>query len=98
MCVSWTLLNNSPESAGAGQLSKDVLQKYRNYVEFIQKVNFSNDCLVELPKSGFKPYRAFIGKGNNGQIVRNMLKQRWWWQLVESRHHANINTNTVNLQ
>ena len=31
-------------------------------------------------KTGFK---AYIWRGNNGKIVRTVLKKRWWWSLAD---------------
>lgn len=28
-------------------------------------------------------FKAYICKGNNGSIVKTILKKRWWWTLVE---------------
>lgn len=28
-------------------------------------------------------YKAYIGKGNNGVLVRAALKNRWWWTQAD---------------
>lgn len=33
--------------------------------------------------TGHYTYKAFIGKGNNGVLVRGVLKNRWWWTLAD---------------
>jgi len=30
------------------------------------------------------PYKAFIGKGNNGNLLKNALKSRYWWTIVDT--------------
>jgi hypothetical protein len=45
----------------------------------------AND-VINIPtykKEGFTPYKAIITKANNGLLVRNCLKPRWWWTLVD---------------
>ena len=29
------------------------------------------------------PYKAFVGKGNNSNLLRMILKKRFWWQVVD---------------
>ena len=46
-------------------------------------MNASNNIFVNIPnKSGFI-YKAYIGKGNNGNLIRNIIKSRWWWSISE---------------
>jgi hypothetical protein len=37
---------------------------------------------VQIP--GHFTYKAYIGKGNNGVLVRGVLKNRWWWTLADA--------------
>ncbi len=30
-----------------------------------------------------RTYKCIITKGNNGVLVRNCFKQRWWWSIVD---------------
>jgi hypothetical protein len=39
-----------------------------------------------------KRYRAWIGAGNNGMLIKELLKRRFWWQIVDER---NIDINFV---
>lgn len=34
-------------------------------------------------------YKSYIEKGNNGMLVRSVLKQRWWWTSVKKKEIAN---------
>ena len=47
--------------------------------EFLLTVNSSNCQYVVPPSEG--GYRAFIGKGNNGLLVKSLVKTRPWWSL-----------------
>ena len=36
-------------------------------------------------------YKYFVGKGNNAQLVKTMLGNRWWWTRVEEEDKAQAN-------
>ncbi len=57
----------------------DLKEKY--YKEFLSKIIQSNNAATVFPKSTFTPYKYYVGKGNNSQLVKNCLKQRFWWSL-----------------
>lgn len=53
------------------------------------------DSIDEEGTNSFKNdrrYRAWVGPGNNGMLIKELLKRRFWWQIVEER---NINLNFV---
>lgn len=64
-------------------------RRIRNYLEFLFKVNFSN-CLyanldIRYEDSASHPKRkVFVGQGNNSQLVRSILKRRFWWEIASS--------------
>jgi hypothetical protein len=62
---------------------KDKYLEYKEkyYREFLLKINLSNGASIPFPKSAFPPYKYYIGRGNNSMLVRNCLKQRFWWSL-----------------
>ncbi len=64
---------------------KEQLSRYLASV-----VNRSNGVVVpeSLPKA--TQYKFFVGKGNNSIMVRNILKQRWWWNYGP-RNDENLN-------
>ena len=35
-------------------------------------------------------YRYFIGKGNNGALVKNVLKNRGYWTKADSKYNAHF--------
>jgi hypothetical protein len=55
--------------------------KEKYYREFLMKINQSNNALIPFPKASFTPYKYYIGRGNNSILVRNCLKQRFWWPM-----------------
>jgi hypothetical protein len=50
-------------------------------------VNTSNNIFVKNSESVF---RAFVEKGNNGILVKELLKKRWWWHLEDKPEKANL--------
>jgi hypothetical protein len=56
----------------------EKLEKYRS---FLNKVNFANGLLVELTlnESTGKKLVYHIGRGNNSELIRSLMKRRWWW-------------------
>ena len=51
----------------------------------------SNNIIIQPNlKDGFVPYRAMITKANNGIVVINCLRQRWWWRLSEKDESYDI--------
>lgn len=46
-------------------------------------VNSSNLVLqsfgVLLQREEEGKYRFYVGKGNNSNLIKSIMKQRWWW-------------------
>ncbi len=32
-----------------------------------------------------KKLKAYVGPGNNGAMIKGLLKRRFWWTIVEER-------------
>ena len=30
-------------------------------------------------------YKAYIGKGNNAGLVKEIIKKRWWWVITDDK-------------
>ena len=61
---------------------KQLLQiKYNNYLDFLIKVNISNNQIIDLPSKSIS-YKVFIGKGNNSAVVKNAFKQRYLLKFI----------------
>lgn len=57
----------------------ELKEKY--YLEFLKKINRSNNYDIKFPTGHFAPYKYYIGKGNNSILVRAALKTRFWWSM-----------------
>lgn len=44
-----------------------------------------NAC-SHVPIKNDKKYRAWIGIGNNGNLIIALIKRRFWWQIVEEKN------------
>lgn len=53
------------------------------YRDLLWKVNFSNSMIVEIPLEYEHRLRVFIGKGNNGGLIRGLVKRRIWFAMTE---------------
>ena len=61
---------------------KYVDLREKHYRAFLAKINKSNNnTLTQFPTTTFPPYKYYIGKGNNSQVVRAALKTRFWWSM-----------------
>ncbi|EAS00525.2 tubulin-tyrosine ligase family protein (macronuclear) [Tetrahymena thermophila SB210] len=78
--------NNSPKNQVVSTKQQILQQKMENYRDFINILNYSNNLIIPYNLSNPNPplYKVYIGLGNNGILVRQIFKSRWWWQLVES--------------
>lgn len=56
--------------------------------EFIFTVNLSNGLAVNNRRDS--TFRAFIDKGNNGLLLKSVVKRRWWWHLVDDVAECNL--------
>jgi hypothetical protein len=59
-----------------------------NYLDFCLFVSLLN-CYAGLPSSNAS-YKAFVGKGNNSILIKNTLKNRFWWNISENEADANL--------
>ncbi|CAD8156726.1 unnamed protein product [Paramecium pentaurelia] len=53
---------------------------YANLRTYYNSINLSNNLYIQPT---INSYKAYIGKGNNGQLVQWILKRRWWWSIVD---------------
>ena len=72
-----TVRNNS-------NIHEYLFKKIDDYTDFLFKVNFSNNLLVQLP-SQTNLYKVLIKNGNNFQTIKQAFKKRWWWQAVDGK-------------
>lgn len=69
------------------ELDQDALRIIK-YKELNFVVNLSNKVSV-VPTE--QTYKAYICKGNNGILVKNILKSRPWWSLVSAEDLSSCN-------
>ncbi|CAD8162780.1 unnamed protein product [Paramecium octaurelia] len=60
---------------------QDFQEKYANMRQYYNYVNISNGLFI---KPTVNYYKANVSKSNNGQLVKTLLKQRWWWLVVDN--------------
>jgi hypothetical protein len=55
-----------------------------------QSPNYSEWCTffgtidgISSEKEGGQYYKAFVGKGNNSVLVKNIIKNRPWWTICQ---------------
>jgi hypothetical protein len=65
--------------------------KERHYRVFLININKSNSNNIKFPNAHFTPYKYYIGKGNNSQLVRTALKTRFWWQMGDFEEWIDYN-------
>jgi len=83
-----TTTPKNPEAAAEALYAK----KLEVYKEFMAKMNLSYNLYVRLsPEKAFVPYKFSIGKGNNHMLLRQLMKNRWWWKETDSKNPKEIN-------
>lgn len=72
----------------------DFDKKLYKYLLFLAKINFSNKILVVYPqREKFVNYKYIVRFGNHSNIVKLILKNRWWWSKADKK----ISYDKVNL-
>lgn len=73
-------------------------KRIKSYTEFIWKVNFSHNIFVDtsLTFTGeegqkYKKLKAYIGPGNNGSMIKSLIRRRFWWSICEDRNLEDLN-------
>ncbi|CAD8122582.1 unnamed protein product [Paramecium sonneborni] len=81
------------------QQKEKLTQRHTSYRCFINKINFSNNqCICCPPKLEVPSYFYYVGKGNNGSLIKNMFRQRWWWQEIETLDITKVNMSWTQLK
>lgn len=61
--------------------------KIKNYSEFVFQINFAHSRFSPMEITdqgkGESKYRAYVGRGNNNLLIRQLLKRRCWWVFEE---------------
>ncbi len=61
-------------------------------MDFLFKIQLSHNFYINLDikiqdlSSRPKKLKAYVGPGNNGAMIKGLLKRRFWWTIVEERN------------
>ena len=78
-----------------GDGDSQYMRKLKSFLDFLFKVNYSNNIYVslELKPSCEEPqnrYKMYLGKGNNSLLVKSLMKRRFWWEIIDSPDHPDV--------
>jgi hypothetical protein len=63
------------------------MKKLKSFLDFIFKINYSNNIYVHLQLSqdiiNIKKYKIYIGKGNNSLLIKSLIQRRFWLDIVD---------------
>lgn len=57
-----------------------ILEKINKYREFLFVLNYSNRLYRPLNIDTYAaPLKFYIGRGNNGNLIRSLMRKRFWF-------------------
>lgn len=57
-----------------------ILEKVNKYREFLFLLNYSNKLYRPLDIQYYPaPLKFYIGRGNNGNLIRSLMRKRFWF-------------------
>jgi hypothetical protein len=59
------------------------------YHDFLWKLNYANGLYIRASDQE-TTYRAFVGFGNNSNLIKSILRRRYWWVLVDKTEGCNF--------
>jgi hypothetical protein len=71
------------DGSSQNKVENPNIMRFNLYKDFLFKVNFSNGVYVRSPDDVERPYKFFVGRGNNSGIIKGIMRRRFWWQLVD---------------
>lgn len=67
---------------------QDKLNKYR---DFLFLINFSNKLYRDLEVDKYeRTFKFYVGKGNNGNLIKSIMKKRFWFEEVDDPMKADF--------
>ena len=70
-----------------GDNDGQYMRKLKSFLDFLFKVNFSNNIYVSLEvgrlEETYSKYKVYLGKGNNSLLIKSLLKRRFWWEITD---------------
>jgi len=65
-------------------IDPELQKKLEEYTSFLLKINFSFGIVIKQDPNKMAMYKYYVGAGNNSVLIRNLMKQRWWWIQTEN--------------
>lgn len=56
------------------------------YRDLLWKVNYSNGLYVTTPENLIMPYKFYVGEGNNSNLIRGIMRRRFWWTQTSNKN------------
>ena len=74
------------------QSRQDIIQtKVNKYREFIFALNLSNRLYRDLEIRVYsKPLKYYVGAGNNSNLLKSLMKKRFWFEETSKLKNANF--------
>lgn len=79
------------EKAAREEQNQIYDRRIKSFLEFIWKNMFAHSVYgsldIRADNLGTRPrkLKAYVALGNNGAMVKGLIKRRFWWSLVEER-------------
>lgn len=68
-----------------------IYYKINKYRQFLFILNFANSIYRELDILKYEEsYKIYIGKGNNSNLIKSLIKKRFWFQTTKNKEEANF--------
>jgi len=65
------------------QVSTSIQDKLNKYKEFLFMLNMSNSMYINMDIERYdKNYKYFVGRGNNRNMIKSLMKKRFWFEEV----------------
>ena len=64
-------------------------QNLKNYHDLLWKINYANGLYVRATGSE-TTYKAYIGPGNNSNLIKSILRRRYWWIITDKPSDCNF--------
>jgi hypothetical protein len=74
------------------EIRPEILDKYRQYTEFLSLVNLSNNMRIVATEK-IANYVLYVGKGNNSSLIKTTFRNYRPWWTVEELNPDNPNVN-----
>ena len=66
-------------------------RRIKSFLDFLWKNQFAHNIYLNLDLKNDdinarpKKLKAYVARGNNGAMIKGLLKRRFWWTIVEER-------------